>query len=59
MIIINMLLGIIGAILLLVFVVHPGVPDKRVPLKNKLAVNLSIDCYSRSNFLVYIAATSL
>ncbi|WP_179864017.1 hypothetical protein [Bacillus pseudomycoides] len=38
MIIINMLLGIIGAILLLVFVVHPGVPDKRVPLKNKLAV---------------------
>ncbi len=38
MIIINILLGIIGAIVLLVFIVQPGVPDKRVPLKNKLAL---------------------
>lgn len=42
MIIINILLGIIGAIVLLAFVVHPGVPDKRVPLKNKLAVILPL-----------------
>lgn len=42
MIIINILLGIIGAIVLLVFVVHPGVPDKRVPLKSKLAVILPL-----------------
>ncbi|WP_283750919.1 hypothetical protein [Bacillus cereus] len=38
MIIINILLDIIGAIVLLAFVIHPGVPDKRVLLKNKLAV---------------------
>ncbi|WP_176523126.1 hypothetical protein [Bacillus wiedmannii] len=42
MIIINILLGIIGAIVVLVFVVHPGVPDKRIPLKNKLAVILPL-----------------
>ncbi|HDR7366793.1 hypothetical protein [Bacillus toyonensis] len=42
MITINLLLGIIGAIVLLVFVVHPGVPDRRVPLKNKLAVILPL-----------------
>ncbi len=42
MITINILLGIIGAIVLLVFVVHPGVPDRRVPLKNKLAVILPL-----------------
>ncbi|KZD36543.1 MULTISPECIES: hypothetical protein [Bacillus] len=42
MIIINILLGIIGAIVILVFVVHPGVPDKRVPLKNKFAVLLPL-----------------
>lgn len=42
MIIIKILLGIIGAIVLLVFVVHPGVPDKRIPLKNKLAVILPL-----------------
>jgi hypothetical protein len=42
MITINILLGIIGAIVLLFFVVHPGVPDRRVPLKNKLAVILPL-----------------
>lgn len=42
MIIIHILLGIIGAIVLLAFVTHPGVPDKRVPLKNKLAVILPL-----------------
>lgn len=42
MIIIHILLGIIGAIALLAFVIHPGVPDKRVPLKNKLAVILPL-----------------
>ncbi|MED0986795.1 hypothetical protein [Bacillus paramycoides] len=42
MIIINILLGIIGAIVVLVFVVHLGVPDTRVPLKNKLAVILPL-----------------
>ncbi|WP_179863558.1 hypothetical protein [Bacillus cereus] len=42
MIIINILLGIIGAIVLLAFVIHPGVPDKRVPLQNKLAVILPL-----------------
>ncbi|WP_176523471.1 hypothetical protein [Bacillus mycoides] len=42
MITINILLGIIGAIVLLVFVVHPVVPDRRVPLKNKLAVILPL-----------------
>ncbi len=42
MIIIHTLLGIIGAIVLLAFVIYPGVPDKRVPLKNKLAVILPL-----------------
>lgn len=42
MITINILLGIIGAIVLLAFVIHPGVPDKRVPLQNKLAVILPL-----------------
>lgn len=42
MIIINILLGIIGAIVVLIFVVHPGVPDKLVPQKNKLAVLLPL-----------------
>lgn len=40
--VIHTLLGIIGAIVLLAFVIHPGVPDKRVPLKNKLAVILPL-----------------
>lgn len=40
--VIHTLLGIIGAIVLLAFVVPPGVPDKRVPLKNKLAVILPL-----------------
>ncbi|WP_193663875.1 hypothetical protein [Bacillus mycoides] len=31
---------LIGIVVLLAFVIHPGVPDKRVPLKNKLAVVL-------------------
>lgn len=31
---------LIGIVVLLAFVIHPGVPDKRVPLKNKLAVIL-------------------
>ena len=42
MIIIHTLLGIIGAIVLLAFVIHPGVLDKRVPLKNKLTVTLPL-----------------
>ncbi|MGH0927677.1 hypothetical protein [Bacillus pacificus] len=42
MMVIHTLLGIIGAIVLLAFVVHPGVPGKRVPLKNKLAVILPL-----------------
>ena len=33
-------LAIIGAILLLIITVHPGVPDKSVPFKTKLAVIL-------------------
>ncbi|QWJ07334.1 hypothetical protein [Bacillus mycoides] len=31
---------LIGIVVLLAFVIHPGVPDKRVPLKNKLVVIL-------------------
>ncbi|BCC87016.1 hypothetical protein BC30040_0951 [Bacillus cereus] len=42
MIIIHTLLGIIGVIVLLAFVIHPGVLDKRVPLKNKLTVTLPL-----------------
>lgn len=42
MMVIHTLLGIIGAIVLLAFVIHPGVTDKRVPLKNKLAVILPL-----------------
>lgn len=33
---------LIGIVVLLAFVIHPGVPDKRVPLKNKLAVILPL-----------------
>ncbi|WP_395761748.1 hypothetical protein [Bacillus sp. 3G2] len=40
--IIQTILGIIGAIVLLAFVIHPGVPEKRVPLKNTLAVILPL-----------------
>ncbi|MBJ8106736.1 MULTISPECIES: hypothetical protein [Bacillus cereus group] len=57
MININILLGIIGAIALLAFIIHPGVPDKRAPLKNKLAVILPLIVIS-GLISLYIIKTS-
>lgn len=44
-----MFLAIIGVILLLIVTVHPGVPDKSVPFKMKLAVILPCCFYIKGS----------
>ncbi|PEE35603.1 hypothetical protein COM55_26310 [Bacillus pseudomycoides] len=51
-IIIKIFLAIIGAILLLIITVHPGVPDKSVPIKTKLAVILPLIFISGIIYLI-------